>query len=315
MARRVRARRGILPAVQRYQGLLGLVVLLSLAAIVEPRFFSGDNLANVLNQLAIPGTLALGATFVILSGGIDLSAGSLFGLLNCVTASWCAAGAPLWGTALYVLGLGTAVGALIGWVVGWTRLQPFVVTLAAMVTLRGVAFLYTEGRNISGIGDALAPLQESYFGLPVQAHVLIVVTLLSQAALVKTRFGRHLYAVGGNPRASRYSGLPVERARTGAYAANGFLIALAAVMFTAKTNNGQPSAGMGYELDAIAAAVVGGCSLIGGYGNALGTFTGALFIVSVSVLLILKGINYHVGLGLKGIIILAAVYLQNLGRK
>ncbi len=300
---------------QRYQGFGGLFLLLVAALLLEPRFFRGDNLANVLNQLAIPGTLALGMTFVIISGGIDLSVGSLFGLLNCVTASLCLSGGTLAGSASVVLALGTAIGAMTGAIVAYSGLQPFVVTLAAMVTLRGVAFTYTGSKNISGIGNELAPLQQAWAGLPIQAWVFLAATIAAAVILGKCRFGRHLYAVGGNAEASRLSGLPVDRTRVAAYALNGLCVAAAALMFTAKTNNGQPSAGVGYELDAIAAAVVGGCSLLGGYGNAIGTLVGALFIVSVSVLLILRGVNYQVGLGLKGIIILVAVYVQNIGRR
>jgi ribose transport system permease protein len=305
----------ILALLQRYQGFAGLVLLLFVALLLEPRFFGGENLANVLNQLAIPGTLALGMTFVILTGGIDLSVGSLFGLLNCVTASMCLQDRGLPATASVVLALGTGIGALTGLVVARSGLQPFVVTLAGMVTLRGAAFMYTDSKNISGIGDALSRLQGGWQGLPIQAWVFIAATLIAAIALAKTRFGRHVYAVGGNIEASRLSGVPVDGTRIAAYAINGLCVSLAALMFTAKTNNGQPSAGIGYELDAIAATVVGGCSLLGGYGSAIGTFVGALFIVCVTVLLILRGVNYQVGLGMKGIIILVAVYIQSIGRR
>src|SRR3990172_6671058 len=125
---------------QRYQSLVGLFLFFLVAFRLEPLFFSGGNLANVLNQLAIPRTLALGMTFIILTGGIDLSVGSLFALLNCITATWCKAGTPLWQTVPYVLLVGTAIGALVGWIVSVTRLQAFVVTLAGMVTFRGIAY-------------------------------------------------------------------------------------------------------------------------------------------------------------------------------
>ncbi len=304
-----------LPLVQRYQGLLGLFLLLTAAFLLEPLFFSQNNLANVLNQVAIPGTLALGMTFVILTGGIDLSVGSLFALLNCVTAAWCKSGSPLVWTSAYVLALGMAVGALLGGIVSYTRLQPFVVTLAAMVSLRGIAYVYSDGVFISGIGDALAPLKERPYGLPLSAYVLLAATALAALLLARSRFGRFVYAVGGNEEASRLSGVPVNSTRIVAYTLNGLCVALAALMFTAKTNNGQHSAGIGYELDAIAGAVVGGCSLLGGYGSALGTFVGSLFIVSIGVLMQLRDIDTQVGLGFKGIIILVAVYLQSLGRR
>lgn len=295
------------------------MLLLGVAYWQQPLFFAPGNLANVLNQLAIPGTLALGMTFVILTGGIDLSVGSLFALLNCVTASWCASGTPLWMTVAYVVFLGTAIGALTGGIVSWSGLQPFVVTLGAMVSLRGVAFVYSN-RTFIYIREPehkklLEPLQGDVAGLPVSAIVLLLCTGLAWVVLARTRFGRQVYAVGGNALASRLSGVPVNQTRIGAYAINGMCVALSAVLFSSKIQMGQFSAGIGYELDAIAGAVVGGCSLIGGYGSVLGTFGGALFIVSVGVLMTLMSIDKLVGDGFKGIIILIAVYMQNLGRR
>jgi len=302
--------------VQRYQGLAGLALLFMVAFFISgDTFFTHQNVKSVLNQVAIPGALALGMTFVILTGGIDLSVGSHLALLNCVLATWGKSGASLGLAGSYVLLLGGLIGALIGAAVSYTKLQPFVVTLAAMVSLRGITFIYTNNANISGIGDFLAVFQEHWFGLPVPAWILLSATALGAVVLRKTVFGRYVYAIGGNEEAARLSGVPVTRVRIGAYAVNGLCIALAAILFTARTNNGQPSTGLGYELDAIAAVVVGGASLLGGYGNVFGTLIGALFIVCMNVLLVLKGINYHVGMGWRGLIILTAVYLQNLGRK
>lgn len=316
----VRAKSGAgLLWIQRYQSLIGLVLLLIVAWRLQPLFFSGTNLANILNQLAIPGTLALGMTFVILTGGIDLSVGSHFALLNCVVASWCKSGAPLWQTVPYVLLLGTGVGALTGGVVSWSGLQPFVVTLGAMVSLRGIAYVYSDHAFIAirdgGGANPLEPLKGEWLGLPYSAYALLAGTMIAWVVLTRTRFGRQIYAIGGNTVASHLSGVPVNRVRIGAYAINGLCVGISALIFTAKTDNGQFSAGMGYELDAIAGAVVGGCSLMGGYGSVLGTFVGALFIVAVGVLLQLMSVDKLVGDGFKGIIILLAVYLQNLGRR
>ncbi|HWD41869.1 MAG TPA: ABC transporter permease [Fimbriimonas sp.] len=312
--------------VQRYQGILGLLILFGVAFWIAPKssepgnlfgsiFFSMANLRNVLSQLAVPGLLATGATFVIISGGIDLSTGSLLGLLNCITATWLLKGASPVVTTLYVLAIGSLVGAVLGGLVSYTRLQPFVVTLAGMVSLRGIAFVYTNNANVSGIGNSLEWLGDSKFGVPYEGWVLLATVLLASALLKFTVFGRRLYALGGNAEAARYAGVPVNRVRITAYALNGFCIALATILFTGRNGNGQPSAGTGYELDAITAAVVGGTSLLGGFGNPLGTFVGALFIVCLNVLLILQGVSYYVGQGWKGVIILLAVYLQNLGRK
>jgi len=304
-----------LPLFQRYQGLVGLILLLIVAFVLTPIFFSAGNVGNILNQLAVPGVLAVGMTFVILTGGIDLSVGSLLGLLNCVVATWLVSGAATGVAIGYTLFVGTAVGAVLGLLVSVTKLQPFVVTLAGYVSLRGAAYVYTNNNTVSGLGGKLDFLQERTAGLPLSAWIMLVVTAVAAVTLGYTKFGRYVYAIGGNEEAARLSGLPVTATRVGAYAVNGLCVAIAALAFTARNTNGDPSAGLGYELDAITAVVVGGCSLIGGYGNVLGTFVGALFIVCLNVMLILKGVNTYVGMGWKGIIILVAVYLQNLGRR
>ncbi len=316
----------LLPWAQRYQGLVGLLILLAVALKTAPRtsdadallgslFFSGANLQNVLNQLAVPGALAIGATFVIIGGGIDLSVGSALALLNCVTAMWLANGTSTPLTVAYVLALGVFIGAAQGFIISVTKLQPFIVTLAGMVTLRGIAYVYTNNANVGGLRGQLSVFQGQWLGLPVAGWILLAVTATGAFILSQTVFGRRVYAVGGNATAALYSGVPVTKVRVGTYAFNGFCVGIAAILFTARNGNGQPSAGVGYELDAITAAVVGGTALIGGYGSVLGTFVGALFIVCLNVLLILNSVNYYVGQGWKGVIILLAVYLQNLGRR
>lgn len=300
---------------RQYQGLAGLIALMFAAFALKAPFFTLDNARNVLNQLAVPGVLAIGMTFVVLTGGIDLSVGSLLGLLNCIIATWLVHGSGVGVTAAYALFVGAAVGASLGFIIGATKMQPFVVTLAAMVSLRGAAFIYTDRRNVSGLGSQLKWVQELIGGLPTNVWILVFTTIAAAVILKKTVFGRHAYAVGGNETAARYAGVPVDRVRIAAYACNGLCVAIAAFIFTSRSGQGEPAAGLGYELDAITAVVVGGCSLFGGIGSAMGTFSGALFIVSLNVLLILKGVDYQIGQGLKGVIILVSVFLQNLGRE
>ncbi len=304
-----------LPILQRYQGLVGLLLLFMVALMLRAPFFTGENLSNVLGQLAVPGVLAIGMTFVILTGGIDLSVGSHLALLNCVIALALARGWPVAAVGATALALGAAIGGLLGALVGVTRLQPFVVTLAALVSLRGIAFVITGEGSVAGLGQSLEWLVAPWHGLPVSGWLLLAVALLSHGLLRGTVFGRRIFAVGGNEEASRLSGAPVVRVRIGAYAFNGLCVAIAALVYTARNRSGAPEAGVGYELDAIAAAVVGGASLLGGFGSALGAFVGALFIVCLNVLLILQGVNEHLGSVWKGAIILVAVYLQNLGRR
>ena len=202
----------------------------------------------------------------------------------------------------------------IGGLISVSKLQPFVVTLAAMVSLRGIAYVYTNNGTVSGLGDKLDFLTAPHLGLPTNAWIVVAVTLIAIFVLKKTVFGRYVYAVGGNAQAARYAGIPLTKVRIGAYAINGLCVAIAALIYTARNTNGAPDAGIGFELDAITAVVVGGTSLVGGYGNIAGTFLGALFIVCLNVLLILKGVNTYVGMGWKGIVILVAVYLQSIGR-
>lgn len=309
------SRTGALRQFQRYQGLIGLAILFAFAYFKNrDEFFSVANAVNVLKQLAVPGTLAIGMTFVILTGGIDLSIGSLLAIGNVILATWAKSGTGIVPSTLYVLSITAAIGALIGWLIGATKLQPFVVTLAAMVTLRGIAYLYTNNSIVSVSENRYAFLQDNHFGLPLSGWVLIVVTLLAAALLGLTVFGRKVYALGGNETASRLSGVRVNRVRMAAYALNGLCVGIAAILFTARTNSGAPSTGLGYELDAIAAVVVGGSSLVGGIGNVFGTFVGALFMGCVNTLLQLNSVDTNVGMGWKGLIILVAVYLQNIGR-
>lgn len=310
------AMRAFLAGLQRYQGLVGLFLLLAVALYLTPQtFYSGRNLSNILVQLAVPGILAVGMTFVILTGGIDLSVGSLLALLNCVVAKWLVADTSVGLTSLYVLSVGTAVGALLGVLISATKMQPFIVTLAAMATVRGVAYIYTDRGTVSGLGQKLDFLQQPFQGIPVSAWIMLAVTGLAAFILNRTVFGRNVYALGGNEEAARYAGISTTRTRVGAYAINGFCIALAAILYTSRNTNGDPSAGTGFELDAITAVVVGGTSLLGGSGGIFATFVGGLFIVCLNVLLILKGIDTYVGQGLKGVIIFIAVYLQNLNRR
>lgn len=312
---RVHARMNTLQTVQRYQGLVGLLLLFVAAFFLSRDFFTSANWVNVLKQVAIPGTLAIGMTFVILTGGIDLSVGSLLALINVIVASWLKHGSGIGVTVAYALFVATVIGALIGWIISITKLQPFIVTLAAMVTLRGIAYVYSDRTMISGFEEKLGALQQIYFQMPLSGWILILTTAVSGIVLARTIFGRHVYAIGGNQEASRLSGVPVIKTRIAVYALNGLCVGIAAVLFTARTNNGAPSAGLGYELDAIAAVVVGGSSLVGGIGNVFGTFLGALFIVCINNVLQLRGVDTNIAQGWKGLIILLAVYMQNLGRQ
>ena len=326
----------------RYQGALGLLILIILASfpigfylgesrisLYNPYFRTWGNFANILEQVAITGVLAVGMTFVILTGGIDLSVGSGVAFLSCAAALMVVGGhLSVTLIILATLGMGALIGGVSGGIISRTGLQPFVVTLAMMVSLRGLAYVITKSTFVTGLGATLDPFKASLmipipgflqpvFGttetwnrIPAFAIVLVGVVLISQAVLNKTRFGRQVMSIGGNEEASRLSGIPVGRVKTAVYALSGALVGLAALMFTARTQSGSPSVAIGYELEAIAAVVVGGTSLMGGHGAVTGTLIGTLFIGVLGNILQLSNVGYYAGLGLTGPIILLAVLLQ-----
>ncbi len=330
--------------VRAYQGALGLVVLVLLASLpigfhaggmrvslYSPYFRSWDNFANIFRQTSITGVLAVGMTFVILSGGIDLSVGSALALLSCSAALLARRpdlSLPL--LVLMVLALGALVGALNGAIVAKGRFQPFIATLATMVTLRGLAFRVTGSNIITDptleqkfrlfAGNISLPIPAFLWGLagtdrlwnpvPVFAVFFLVAVAGSHILLTRTRIGRHIFSIGGNELATRLSGISVDRSKILVYALNGLLVGLAALMFTSRTNSGDPGSGIGFELDAIAAVVVGGTTLTGGRGSIVGTLIGALFIGVLNNVLQLNSIDRYTALALEGPIILLAVALQ-----
>lgn len=302
---------------QRFQGAISLVLLLAAAALIpasRQSFFQPGAYESIASQVAVPGALAIGMTFVILTGGIDLSVGSMVALLTVVAAKWALVGHSFAFVSVGVLALGAMFGAINGLLVALTGLQAFIVTLASMATLRGAAFLYTRS-NVSGFQPIFSPFQGKVGPIPVHALLLVAMATLGWLFLAKTRYGRYIYAVGGNESAARLSGVPVSGVKVLAYGVNGFCAAIASLLLLARTNVGEPGGAIEFELNAIAAAVVGGASLFGGYGSIWGSFTGAVFMQTLTVLMILWSIDDKLALGLKGPIILLAVYLQSLGRK
>ena len=291
---------------------MSLLLLVAIAAAIPSSrgtFFQWQVVENIASQVAVPGALAVGMTFVILSGGIDLSVGSAVALISVVAAQWAASGQSLPVIALYCLFLGAVIGFVNGSLIAITGLQPFLITLASMASLRGIAFLYTKS-NISGLPPVLKPLKESLFGIPMQAVLLLALVVAAWLFLTKTIYGRNLYAIGGNEEASRLSGVHVSRVKIATYVLNGICVGIAALLLVSRTNNGEPGGAMSLELDAIAAVVVGGASLLGGIGSIWGSLTGAVFIQTLSLLMILWSIDDKLALGLKGPVILLAVALQ-----
>lgn len=296
----------------RNKPLVGLIVLMAVVAILSPSFLTVDNLLNILRQTSINAVIAVGMTYVILSGGIDLSVGSVLAFCGAVCAWLVAGDLSIWLAIPISLLLGAGLGAVNGIVVGTGGVQPFVATLVAMTMLRGATLVFTDGRPITtGTGaaaDAFWSVGGGYLlGIPVPVVIAGVVFAVCGLVLTRTRFGRYTYAVGGNEVVARLSGIRVNVEKTTIYALSGLLAALAGVILTARLESAQPTAGAGYELDAIAAVVVGGTSLSGGKGTLFGTLVGALIIGVLNNALNLMDVSSYYQMIAKGAVILLAV--------
>jgi inositol transport system permease protein len=298
---------------------LGLFLLMS---VLSPAFLAPRNLLNVVRQISVIGLLGIGVTMAIIATGIDLSSGSVLALAAVVGASlaqspdWAAAKFP--GLVLPVivpLMGGLAVGAACGWVNGSLiarfKIPPFIATLGMMTVARGLALLYSDGRPISGTTNAYNFIgQGEIFGLPFPIILLAVVGIGTHVMLNNTRFGRYIYAIGGNEQAARVSGLNISRVKIGIYTFAGLLSGLAGIVLSSRISSGQPGLGMGYELDAIASAVIGGTSFSGGVGTVWGTMIGALIIGVLNNGLDLLNVSAYWQQILKGAIIVVAIIID-----
>lgn len=291
--------------------LIGLVGLCVLLWILTPHFLTVSNLLNVLEQTSINAVIAVGMTYVIISGGIDLSVGSLLALAGVVLGALLHAGVPAPAAIALALGVGFLFGTLSGVAISWGRLPPFIATLGMMSIARGCALLFTEGRPISGFEPAFrAVAVERPFGIPGPVFVTIAVYAVAQFVLSETRFGRYVYAMGGNEEATRLSGVNVRLHKTLVYGVSGLTSAVAAVLLTARLNSAQPIAGIMYELDAIAATVIGGSSLMGGEGGLGGTIIGALIMGVLRNGLNLLGVSSFLQQVVIGLVIVVAVLVD-----
>jgi ribose/xylose/arabinose/galactoside ABC-type transport system permease subunit len=289
-------------------GLLGLVLVLW---ILTPYFLTVSNLLNVVQQTSINAIIAVGMTFVIISAGIDLSVGSIVAFSGVVLASVLRTEVPL----PLALVAGLAVGALCGMVNGilitYGKLPPFISTLGMMSVARGAALLYTSGRPISGFEPNFRYLATGeILYIPVPVIIMILVYLVAHVVLTRTKLGRYTYAIGGNEEAALLSGVNVKVYKTMVYGMSGMLSGLAAILLTARLNSAQPIAGMMYELDAIAATVIGGTSLIGGQGRVIGTLIGALIMGVLRNGLNLLGVSSFVQQTVIGSVIILAVLMD-----
>ncbi|MCB1347790.1 MAG: ABC transporter permease [Maritimibacter sp.] len=289
--------------------LAALLLVTAVAALSTPRFLDAGNLSNLALQVSIVAIVAIGSTFVILITGIDLSPGSAIALLTMVFAvSVKFAGVPLPVAIVLTVMLGGVLGALNGVLSAYLRIPAFITTLAALSAFRGMAFLFNNGSPVFSVHDALEGLfYGTFLGLPLPLYYLILLYAAAWYVLRYTAFGRSVYAVGGNPNAADLSGLKVKRIQFFAFVIAGAMAGIGAVLMAARLNSGSPNYGVGLELQAIAAAVIGGASLAGGRGNIINTVIGALTIVIVQNGLNLNAVPTSVQNIVIGAIIVVAV--------
>lgn len=295
--------------------LIGLLVFSAIIAVINPRFLSIFNILNVLRQTSINSIIAAGMTFVILTGGIDLSVGSVLAFCGAISAFLISKDLPLSVVLVSTLLTGAVIGLVTGTIISRGHVQAFIATLVTMTIMRGATLVFTDGKPINastGIAsEVFAWLGGGYIlGIPVPVYLMILAYALGWYILHQTRFGRYIYALGGNEEAARLSGLATGKLKTVVYGISGFLAALAGVIMTSRLSSAQPTAGSGYELDAIAAVVLGGTSLAGGSGRIMGTIIGALIIGILNNALNLMNVSSYYQMIAKGAVILIAVLLD-----
>lgn len=301
--------------ISKYQSIIGLVIFSIIISVMNERFMTSSNILNILRQTSINSIIAAGMTFVIITGGIDLSVGSSLALSGAVAAFLISTGTPLGIALIVALLVGASIGFLNGVAITKGKLQPFIVTLATMTIFRGATMVFTDGKPISTgyekSAEILSKLGNGYLlGIPIPIIIMIVVFIIGYFILTQTTFGRYVYSLGGNEDATKLSGVNTDRVKILVYSISGFLAALAGIIITARLSSAQPTAGSGYELDAIAAVVLGGTSLSGGVGSILGTVTGALIIGVLNNALNLMNVSSYYQLLAKGVVILIAVLLD-----
>jgi ribose transport system permease protein len=264
-------------------GLIVLLVLFGAMTLASAEFLTADNMANLARQVAIFGIIAVGQLLVILTAGIDLSVGSVLGLTGCVTAELLVHGVGIPIAIAAGFGVGIAIGLFNGSLVAYGKMPPFIVTLGMLGIARGVVLVMTDASTIQPLPDAFGDIANGDFiGVPNLLWMFLAVVIVTAFVLRRTVFGRYIYAIGSNPESARLSGVPVTRVLVAVYAIAGLLAAVGGVLFMSRLNAGIPTAGTGYELNAIAACVIGGASLFGAKGGAFGAAAGALIVATLN---------------------------------
>lgn len=294
-----------------YRSVLILVVICIFASFLSSSFLNVSNLFNVVKQITVAGIVGCGMTFVILTGGIDLSVGSIVGLAGAIAAGILASTNNVFLAVLAALGIGIVCGAINGFFVAQCEIPPFIATLGMMTLLRGCVLVYTKGAPISIKVDSYKFIGKgSIVGVPVPVIVLVLLYLIAHYILTQTSFGRSIYAFGGNKEASRLSGINVKYTEWLVYIFNGLMSGIAAIVLTARLGSAQSTSGEGIEMDAIAAVILGGTSLSGGTGFVLPTVIGAMIMGIIDNILTLMNVNPHATNIVKGAVVLLAVLVD-----
>jgi ribose transport system permease protein len=292
-------------------GIIVLLILFGGMTLASDQFLTADNLANLARQVAIFGIIAVGQLLVILTAGIDLSVGSVLGLSGCVAAELLISGTPIVLAVLAGLLIAVVAGLINGVLVAYANLPPFIVTLGMLGIARGVVLVFTNASTIQPLPESFSNLANgSIIGIPNLLWIFAVIAVVVALLLRRTVFGRYIYAIGSNPESARLAGVPVKTMLVAVYAIAGLLAGVGGVLFTSRLNAGIPTAGTGYELNAIAACVIGGASLFGAKGGAFGAAAGALIVATLNNGGNLLAINSFYLQIIIGLLILIAVFFD-----
>jgi ribose/xylose/arabinose/galactoside ABC-type transport system permease subunit len=295
---------------QRFGLVISFLVLCLGLSLLSDRFLTLNNVVNVLRQSTINGIIAVGMTYVILTAGIDLSVGAVLALSTVVTADLLQKGVPVPLAVIAGLALGAGLGLISGVIITKARVPPFVATLGMMTVARGLSLTYTQGRPITGLPDSFRFMGTGSLGpIPMPIVIAGLTFVVGYVLLTRTRLGEYIFALGNNPVAARYAGIATDRHITFVYSVAGLLAALAGMILTARLNSAQPTAGLGFEFDAIAAVVVGGTSFAGGEGGLGGTLLGVLVIAVLNNGLNLLNVSSFYQPVVTGVVIALALLL------
>ncbi len=300
----------------KYKSLIGFFILCVVITVITPRFLTVANITNVLTQVSVNAIIAVGMTFVILTGGIDLSVGSILAISGALAGYILKTTGSVTVALITAIVVGAIIGILNGILVSKWKVQAFIVTLASMTIFRGLTYVFTNGTPISGLSGVFGEIGNSKLGpVPVPVIITLVIVLVAYYLLGETRFGRYLYALGGNEDSARLSGINTNKIKTLVYGISGIAAAISGIIITSRIGSASPNAGAGFELDAIAAVVIGGTSLSGGEGSVIGTIIGALIIGVLNNGLNLMNVSPFYQSIVKGIVILVAVLIDKRGKK